>query len=77
MLWMDKWKVNSSMVDELIFFATILLIPSIVALYQLLINIEKIKTFFGCGLLLVYIPVNLVVAIILGRLVYPVYQIEY
>jgi hypothetical protein len=77
MLWMDKWKVNSSMVDKLMFFATILLIPSIVALYQLLIHIEKIKTFFGCGLLLVYIPVNLVVAIILGRLVYPVYQIEY
>ncbi len=77
MLWMDKWKVNLSMVDKLMFFATILLIPSIVALYQLLIHIEKIKTFLGCGLLLVYIPVNLVVAIILGRLVYPVYQIEY
>ena len=77
MLWLDKWKINLSMVDELIFFATILLIPSIVALFQLLMKIEKIKTIFGCGLLLVYIPVNLVVAIILGRMIYPVYQMEY
>ncbi len=77
MLWLDKWKINLSMADELIFFATILLIPSIVALYQILIKLEKIKTFFGCGLLFVYIPVNLVVAIILGRMVYPVYQMEY
>ncbi|MFT4145464.1 MAG: hypothetical protein QM644_13500 [Mobilitalea sp.] len=77
MLWLDKWKTNLSMVDELLFFETILVIPAIVTLYQLLIKIEKIKTIFGCGLLLVYMPVNLVVAIILGRLVYPVYQIEY
>ncbi len=76
MLWLDKWIINLSMVDELIFFATILLIPSIVGLYQILVKIEKIKTIFGCGLLFVYIPVNLVVAIILGRLVYPVYGIE-
>lgn len=62
--------------DELFFFATIFLIPSIVALYRILVKVDKIKTLFGCGLLAVTIPINLFLDIILGRLVYPVYNIK-
>ncbi|MDQ0195732.1 hypothetical protein [Paenibacillus wynnii] len=64
------------MADELLFFATLLLIPSIVALYQILVKVDIVKTWLGCGLLAVVIPINIFLDIILGRLVYPVYDIE-
>lgn len=76
MTWLREWKTNIAMADELLFFATLLLIPSIVALYRILVKADRIKALFGCGLLAVIIPVNLVLDIILGRLVYPVYNIE-
>jgi hypothetical protein len=74
--WLQEWRFNLSMADELLFFATLLLIPSIVALYRILVKVDKIKTSLGCGLLAVIIPVNIVLVIVLGRLVYPVYDIE-
>ncbi|WP_379135247.1 hypothetical protein [Paenibacillus sp. sgz500958] len=76
MTWLTKWKTNIAMADELLFFATVLLIPSIVALYRILVKVDRIKAIFGCGLLAVVIPVNIVLDIILGRLVYPVFDIE-
>ncbi|MEK8214586.1 hypothetical protein [Paenibacillus sp. FSL L8-0463] len=74
--WLQEWRFNLSMADELLFFATLLLIPSIVALYQILVKVDKIKTSLGCSLLAVIISVNILLVIILGRLVYPVYNIE-
>ncbi|MCL6605298.1 MAG: hypothetical protein K6T94_20750 [Paenibacillus sp.] len=76
MTWLQEWRFNISMVDELLFFATLLLIPSIVALYRILVKVDKIKTWLGCGLVAVIIPIHLFLVIILGRLVYPVYDIE-
>lgn len=76
MTWLREWKTNIAMADELLFFATLMLIPSIVALYRILVKVDRIKAIFGCGLLAVIIPVNMVLDIVLGRLVYPVYEIE-
>jgi hypothetical protein len=76
MTWLQDWKFNLSMTDEVLFFATLLLIPSIVGLYQILSKVDLIKTILGCGLLAVVIPMNLFLVVILGRLVYPVYDIE-
>jgi hypothetical protein len=76
MTWLQNWQFNISMADELLFFASLLLIPSIAALYKILVKTAKIKALFGCGLLAVTIPINLILDIILGRLVYPVYHIE-
>lgn len=76
MTWLQNWKTNIAMADELLFFATLLLIPSIVALHRILVKVDKVKTLLGCGLLAVVIPVNIFLVIILGRLVYPVYGIE-
>ncbi|MNC07134.1 hypothetical protein D3C76_149870 [compost metagenome] len=76
MIWLRDWRFNLSMADELLFFATLLLIPSIVALYRVLLKVEPIKASLGCGLLAVVIPVHLFLVIILGRLVYPVYELE-
>ncbi|MCE3201632.1 hypothetical protein K3T49_18640 [Paenibacillus sonchi] len=76
MAWLREWRFNLSMADELLFFATLLLIPSIVAVYRLLVKVEPVKASLGCGLLAVVIPVHLFLVIILGRLVYPVYDLE-
>ncbi|KWX79039.1 hypothetical protein [Paenibacillus jilunlii] len=76
MAWLQNWRFHLSMADELLFFATLLLIPSIVALYRVLLKVEPIKASLGCGLLAVVIPVHLFLVIILGRLVYPVYELE-
>lgn len=77
MAWLVKWRFNIVMADELLFFATLFLIPSIAALYLILVKVDKIKTLIGCGLLAVVIPVNIVLDIILGRLVYPVYDLKF
>lgn len=65
------------MADELFFFATLFLVPSIAVLYQILVKVDKIKTLIGCGLFVVIIPINILLDSILGRLVYPVYNIEF
>ena len=74
--WLSEWRFQLSMADEVLFFAAVLLIPSIVALYRLLVQVHPVLTVFGCGLLAVSIPVYIVLVIILGRLVYPVYGIK-
>ena len=76
MSWLREWKTNIAMADELLFFATLMLIPSIAALYRILVKVDLLKAIFGCGLLAVIIPVNMVLDIVLGRWVYPVYDIE-
>lgn len=76
MKWIKVWSFNISMIDEISFFATIFMIPSIAALYHILVKVNKNKTIFGCGLLAASIPMNLFLVIILGRLVYPVYNLE-
>lgn len=64
------------MADEVFFFATLLMIPSIAALYRILVRAGRIKTLVGCGILVTIIPVNIMLVVILGRLAYPVYNIE-
>lgn len=76
MEWLKNWNFYISMIDEISFFATIFMIPSIAALYHILIKLDKNKTIFGCGILAAAIPLNLFLVIILGRFVYPVYNLE-
>ncbi|WNS41475.1 hypothetical protein [Paenibacillus sp. MMS20-IR301] len=76
MFWLQEWRFNISMADEVLIFAALLLIPSAVALYRVLVKVSPIQTMLGCGLLAVNIPVYLFLVIILGRWVYPVYEIE-
>ncbi|MNM99205.1 hypothetical protein D3C81_1117560 [compost metagenome] len=67
MAWVQEWRFNLSMADELLFFATLLLIPSIAALYRLLVKVDKLKTLLGCGLLAVIIPIYVFLDIVLGK----------
>ena len=76
MTWLQKWRFPVAMADELFFFATLFLVPSIAALYRILRKADQIKALTGCGLLVILLPINLMLDIILGRLVYPVYHME-
>jgi hypothetical protein len=51
------------------------LIPSVIALYQSLVGTDRVKAATGCGIIASMIPVIVVLLIVHGRLVYPVYGI--
>lgn len=74
--WLLKWRFNLAMADEVLFFAALALIPSIAALHRVLAKTDRIKAMWGCGVLAVVVPIDLVLDIFLGRLVYPVYHLE-
>ncbi|WP_042201309.1 hypothetical protein [Paenibacillus camerounensis] len=74
--WLTEWKLNMSMADELLFFAPLCLIPAIAALYHVLAKTDLFKTLLGCALLALSIPVYILLVIILGRVVYPVFNID-
>jgi hypothetical protein len=76
LVWLEKWKFNISMADEVLLFAALFLIPAIFSLYQFLVRTDKVKAIMVCGLLASSIPIFIFLDIILGRLVYPVYNLE-
>ena len=73
LLWRDSQALVLDFVSEFLFFATILLVPGIVALYQCLVDVDKTKAATGCGIIAATIPVMAVMLIVHGRLVYPIY----
>lgn len=74
--WLKEWKFNLSMADEVLLFAALALLPSTVALHRVLVKTDPIKTWLGCSVMAVAVPVYIVLDIVLGRLVYPVYHLE-
>jgi len=74
--WVASGKVVLSLANEVLFFAAVALVPGVVALYQSLAGIDRVKTVIGCGIIAVVIPVIAMLDIIHGRLVYPVYDIR-
>jgi hypothetical protein len=73
LLWRDSQERVLDFVSELLFFATVLLIPGTIALYQSLVDVDRTKAAAGCGIIAATIPVMAVILIIHGRLVYPIY----
>ncbi|WP_438448057.1 hypothetical protein [Gorillibacterium sp. sgz5001074] len=76
MAWVAEWRFPLAMADELLFFAALALIPAIAALYRVLRGESPALALLGCGLFAAAIPLYLVLVVILGRLVYPVYDLE-
>ena len=62
--------------NELLFFATIALVPAVVALYRSLVTEHRATAVTGCGIIAAAIPILAVLAIVQGRLVYPVYGLR-
>src|SRR5438034_899513 len=73
LLWRDSHALVLDFVSEFLFFATVLLIPGTVALYQSLVDVDRTKALTGCGIIAATIPVFAMILIVHGRLVYPVY----
>lgn len=73
--WRSSHEVALAWSDELLFVATVLLIPAVIVLYRCLKGPEGIWAAFGCGVLAAVIPVNFALLIVHGRLAFPVYGI--
>lgn len=73
LLWRDSQTLVLDWVSELFFFATVLLVPGTIALFQSLVDVDRTKAATGCGIIAVTIPVMAVMLIVHGRLVYPIY----
>lgn len=73
LLWRDSHALVLSLVSECLFFATILLVPATIALYQSLVDVDRTKAATGCGIIAATVPVMAVMLIVHGRLVYPIH----
>jgi hypothetical protein len=73
LLWRDSQELVLDFVSECLFFATVLLVPGTVALYQSLVDVDRTKAATGCGIIAATIPVVAMILVVHGRLVYPTY----
>jgi hypothetical protein len=73
LLWRDSEALVLDFVSEFLFFATVLLVPGTIAVYQSLRGVDSTKAATGCGIIAATIPVIAVILIVHGRLVYPIY----
>jgi len=73
LVWRDSQALTLDFVSEFLFFATVLLIPGTIAVYQSLLDVDRIKAATGCGIIAATIPVVAVMLVVHGRLVYPIY----
>lgn len=73
--WRSAHELALAWADETFFAATVLLIPAVIALYRSLKGPDRPWVDFGCGVFAAVIPVNVVLLIVHGRLVFPVYGI--
>ena len=62
--------------SEILFFATMFLVPGVIALYQSLVSVDRAKAATGCGIMAVVVTVIAMLLIVHGRLVYPVYGLR-
>jgi len=73
LLWRDAQALVLDFVSEIFFFATVLLVPGTIALYQDLVDVDRAKAAAGCGIIAATIPVMAVMLVFHGRLIYPIY----
>ena len=75
-VWVEANRLALSLVTEVLFFASMSLVPAVIALYLTLASVERALAATGCGIIAVVIPVLGVLLIVHGRLVYPVYGLR-
>src|SRR5438876_609622 len=76
LLWSASAQFLLATTSEVFFFAVMFLVPAVIALYASLAPTHRVHAIVGCGILGVTIPVLSVLAIVHGRLMYPVYDIQ-
>ena len=75
-VWVEANRLVLSLVSEVLFFASMSLVPAVIALYLALASVERILAATGCGIVAVVVPILGVLLIVHGRLVYPVYGLH-
>ena len=75
-VWVEANRFALSLVSEVLFFASMSLVPALIALYLSLKSLERTLAAIGCGIIAVVVPVLAVLLIVHGRLVYPVYGLH-
>ncbi|MEV0661318.1 hypothetical protein ACIBI3_08830 [Actinomadura luteofluorescens] len=74
--WIASHRLSLSLTNEVLFFAAVLLVPVVFALYRSLDGSGRSWVGFGCGILALAVAIVLVLVFVHGRLVYPVYGID-
>ena len=74
--WAEAGRLPLILANEALFVAAILLVPAVVALYVRLVAVARAKAALGCGIMAAAIPLLLMLDIVHGRLIYPVYGLR-
>ncbi len=74
--WLSANTFSIALANELMFFATALLVPSFIALGQVLGFRSKISAFAGLSIVALALPLLAMINVVQGRLVYPVYGLN-
>jgi hypothetical protein len=74
--WRDAQTLALDFVNEVLFFAAVLLVPGTIGLYRSLADVDNAKAATGCGLIATTIACLVGLLIVHGRLVYPVYDMR-
>ena len=74
--WAAAGRAPLAWVSEILFFATALLVPAVIALYASLAGVQKTMAAVGCGIFAMAIALLAPVLVVQGRLVYPAYGIR-
>jgi hypothetical protein len=74
--WTASHELVLALTNEALFFAFMSLVPAVVALYTSLADEHRNKAIIGCGIIAVSITLLGVMAIVQGRLVFPVFRMQ-
>lgn len=75
--WVASSRLGLSLTNETLMFAGLSLIPVTFVLYRRLQGFGPAKVALACGLYATTVPVFVMLVIVQGRLVYPVFDIEF
>jgi hypothetical protein len=73
--WRSSHQLALAWTSEVLFAATVLLVPAVIALYRSLGGADRPWVGFGCGVFAAIIPTLFAVLMVHGRLAFPVYGI--
>jgi hypothetical protein len=74
--WTASRELLLAITNEVFFFAVMFLVPAVIALHGSLARTHRSHAAIGCGIMAVTIPGLYVLAIVHGRLVFPVFHIR-
>lgn len=75
LVWRSSHEVSLAWTNEVLFAATVLLIPAVIALYRALEGSSRAWVGAGCGTIAAIIPTLFAVLMVHGRLAFPIYGI--